>query len=248
MATAELQTRTHPAHRSQQAIDAPVVSTQADVSTGYTSVTRFFAWPALFVLLGIAAMSVDVPLARWFKADNFPSSLKKLCLLAEVFGHGTGAVMIFITAWVLAPQYRHGLPRAISGTFIAGMSANVLKMMVSRRRPYKFNLDYSVFKTFRGWFPMLSAGTAGQGFPSGHTATAVALALGLTWLFPRGKWLFATLAALAALQRLVTNYHFLSDTLWGAAVGWICASACLPGGWLSPKFDRFESRLTGAGS
>jgi membrane-associated phospholipid phosphatase len=46
------------------------------------------------------------------------------------------------------------------------------------------------------------------------------------------------------MQRMVGGYHYLSDTFWGAAVGWVCAGACLPGGWFSPVFDRLEARLS----
>jgi membrane-associated phospholipid phosphatase len=119
--------------------------------------------------------------------------------------------------------------------------ANVVKMTLSRRRPFKLDeLSVSVFQTFEQWFPWTSAGSAGQAFPSGHTTTAVALALGLAWLIPRGKWLFATFAVMAAMQRMASGYHYLSDTLWGAALGWFCAAAFLPGGWMAGFLDRLD--------
>ena len=73
----------------------------------------------------------------------------------------------------------------------------------------------------------------GLGFPSGHAATAAALAVALTALYPRGRWLFAGFAVLAAAQRIDVTAHYPSDVLAGAAV------ACAVGGTI------FDSRLTG---
>jgi membrane-associated phospholipid phosphatase len=200
-----------------------------------------FGIPALFMLLGVAAMTVDMPLVRFVDAEYVPDSLKKAFDLAEVFAHGYGALSILIVVWVLAPERRMGLPRILCGWITAGLLANVVKMTLSRRRPLKVNdLSISVFQTFEEWLPLTSAGSPGQAFPSGHTTTAVALAIGLAWLIPRGKWLFATFAVMAAMQRMASGYHYLSDTLWGAALGWFCAAAFLPGGWMAGFLDRVD--------
>ncbi len=138
---------------------------------------------------------------------------------------------------------RTRLPRTIGTTYLAGLGANVVKFLLARSRPHTIEQlrGTSPLATFHGWLPAFSHGSAWQSFPSSHTAAAVGLALGLSWVFPRGKWLFAAFAVLAAGQRIVSSNHFLSDVLWGAALGWICAAACLPGGWLSPLFDRLET-------
>jgi membrane-associated phospholipid phosphatase len=200
-----------------------------------------FGVPALFAMLGIVAMAVDMPLARFVDVGHVPDGLKKAFDLAEVFAHGYGALTILIAVWVLAPERRRGLPRVLCGWIFAGLLANVVKMTLSRRRPLKLDdLSVSVFQTFEQWFPWTSAGSAGQAFPSGHTTTAVALAIGLAWLIPRGRWLFATFALMAAMQRMASGYHYLSDTLWGAALGWFCAAAFLPGGWMAGFLDRLD--------
>ncbi|MCC7085731.1 MAG: phosphatase PAP2 family protein [Pirellulales bacterium] len=205
-------------------------------------VTFQFGVPAMLAMLGVAAMAVDMPLARLIDSGFVPDEIKKLFDLAEVFAHGYGFLAILIAVSVLAPERRRGLVRIASGWVFAGVVANLLKMALARRRPLKlFDLNISVFQTFDGWLPLTSAGSAGQAFPSGHTTSAFALAVGLSWLIPRGKWLFASFAILAAMQRMVSGYHYLSDTLWGAALGWLCAAAVLPGGLLSRFFDRFDA-------
>jgi membrane-associated phospholipid phosphatase len=145
---------------------------------------------------------------------------------------------------VLAPELRWKLPRVIACAYLSGVVAISMKLFLARCRPYapEFESVGGVLETFGQWLPWFSTKSAQQSFVSGHTATAVGLALGLSWLLPRGKWLFAALAVLIGLQRMASKNHFPSDVLWGAAFGWLIASACVPGGWLSGPFDRFEQR------
>ena len=103
--------------------------------------------------------------------------------------------------------------------------------------------DGGVAESFGRWFPLLGEGSAGQSFPSAHTATAVGLAIALSWLYPRGRWMFATLALLVACQRIESGYHFASDTIFGAAVGLFIAIACLKNGRLARRFDRIEAHF-----
>ena len=203
-----------------------------------------FGIPVLLALLGVAAMTVDIPLSHWFHDKNLPDGLKKACNLSEIFGHGWGVLAILVTAWVLGPQLRPRLLRVICCAYFAGAVALSMKLLVARTRPNRAMLDgiNDVQATFKGLLPWFSTGFPLQSFPSGHTATAAGLAIGLSWLLPRGKWLFAFFVCMVASQRIVGGFHFLSDTLWGAAVGWFCASACLPGGWLSRPFDGWETR------
>ena len=70
-----------------------------------------------------------------------------------------------------------------------------------------------------------------QSFPSGHTATAVGLAVALACAYPRGRWFFAGMALLAACQRVGDGHHFLSDTLAGASVAFLWCGVITP--WLT---------------
>jgi membrane-associated phospholipid phosphatase len=209
--------------------------------------TRLLAIPTLLALLGVAAMNFDMQIAMWARGRHYPSDLKKLLDLAEVFGHGLGVVFILFSAWVLAPDKRPSLPRVIAASIAAGVTGTLSKMFIARNRPNKVvYFSNGVLETFGDWFPLFSNTSGLQSFPSGHSAMAAGLAVGLTSLFPRGKWLFTALAAMVMLQRIFSGYHFVSDTLWGAAIGYFIASAVLYAGWLSRSFDRLEQRLTTA--
>lgn len=198
----------------------------------------------LLVLLGAAALTIDIPVERWFKAGHEGGAIRKLFDLDEVFGHGAGVAVILLSVFVLAPDLRWKVPRVMVCAYLSGLVAISMKLILARSRPSatKFESIDGVLETFGTWFPWFSTGSGWQSFYSGHTATAIGLALGLSWLLPRGKWLFMGLAVLVGFQRMAGAHHYPSDVLWGAATGWLVGSACLPGGWLSGPFDRLERR------
>jgi membrane-associated phospholipid phosphatase len=123
----------------------------------------------------------------------------------------------------------------------AGVLADLVKLTVIRIRPHHFESLGTEPGAFGTWLPLTGGGSVGQSFPSGHMATAAGLACALTALYPRGRWLFAGLAVLVACQRLEEGSHYLSDILFGAAVGSLVAAFCLRCGPLPAAFDRQES-------
>ena len=106
------------------------------------------------------------------------------------------------------------------------------KLVVPRVRPQAASLNAltSVLDTFGNSLlrPEFHSRAALMSFPSGHAATAAGLAATLCWLAPKGRPVFATMAVLACLQRLVGGSHYLSDLCFGAALGLLAAWLCLP--------------------
>jgi membrane-associated phospholipid phosphatase len=198
--------------------------------------------PLVLLLAGWAALSIDLRIARWCLERNFPDPLSKWFSLSEVFAHGLGVVAILASIAILDPVRRIALPRLIIASLGAGMAANACKLVLARVRPHSFSFHGDVADTFSHWFPWASAGSELQGFPSAHMATAAGLAMGLAWLYPRGRLLFVLLAVSAGGQRVVSGDHFLSDVIWGAAVGAFCAIGLLDGGVLASWFNRLERR------
>jgi hypothetical protein len=195
----------------------------------------------VLVLLGFAALAVDCQVSQWCRAGELPGDLKKLLNLAEVFGHGAGVTLILLAVWILDPARRWGFWRVVATTCGAGLVvADSLKLVIARTRPRAFDLTHGVFDSFGQVFAWGAGGSNQQSFPSAHVAAAVGLAFGLTWLYPRGRWFFAALAMMVAGQRIATGAHFLSDALWGAAVGCAVAILCLDTGPVARWFDRKE--------
>ncbi len=203
-------------------------------------------WPWLpLALLALAAVALaaDCSLAQWLTHRTYPSHVAELIELSEVFGHGLGVLILVLIVRQLDVDRRRMMPRLLCCAWGAGMAANGIKMFIARTRPHSFDLGEGVLATFTRWFPLGSGGAPSQSFPSAHTATAVGFAVALAWLYPRGRWVFVTLAVMVACQRLQSGAHYLSDVLVGAAVGLAVARACLGSGWLARQFDRLEMRL-----
>ena len=184
-------------------------------------------------ILAAAALPLDVAISRWWTGDSLPGDVAKFITLAEVFAHGFGVAVLLIAVWVLDVRSRKKLLRLGCSAYGSGLLTHLFKISIGRTRPNEFHLDTGVAGTFVGWLPVWTArdwsqllDRSIQSFPSGHTATAVGLAIGLTYLYPRGRWLFTALAIAAGLQRLHANAHFPSDVLAGAGI------ACLVGAGL----------------
>ncbi len=199
----------------------------------------------MLVFAGFLALTVDCPLGRWCVEKNCPAWLENLFSTMEPFGNGIGVAMIGITIFCLDPRRRWALPRILGCAYSAGLAANGLKLLVARFRPHSFDFHGGVLQSFGEWFPMFSAGSVGQSFPSGHTTTAVALAAALAWLYPRGWILFPALAVMVGCNRVESGAHFLSDVFWGAALGSFIALGFLRIGKFPRWLDSLERKMRG---
>ncbi len=74
--------------------------------------------------------------------------------------------------------------------FGSGIVVNVIKLLVPRLRPRHFDLEQSIWQSFEQAMLATERSGAIESFPSGHTATAFGLAIGLSWLWPEGRPVF----------------------------------------------------------
>jgi len=104
----------------------------------------------------------------------------------------------------------------LSAPFIAGALGMVVKRLLGRVRPGHENA---------GRFMGFDAGHANwrESFPSNHSATAMALSVGLAYLYPPAAWVFWLLAAITGLLRYLQDAHWPSDVLAGMAFGYATA-------------------------
>jgi membrane-associated phospholipid phosphatase len=181
------------------------------------------------LLVGVAALAVDMPVARFCAAKDYPRLISDIANNAEPFGHAAGVVLIAATVLVLDPQRRRwAASLCLCGALSGGLLANVAKLLVGRTRPRNFDFAaINVWDTFAGLLPLGHGGSAAQSFPSAHTATATGLAVALAALYPRGRWWFAALAAMVAIHRVETSAHYPSDVCAGAIVGWFAGMLCV---------------------
>jgi membrane-associated phospholipid phosphatase len=176
-----------------------------------------------------------------------PGDVRRALDVSEGFAHGFGVAVILLSVWVLDRGGRRQVVRIAACAFGAGLLADVGKALVARLRPIApFEVE-RVWNTFIGWLPVFRPEAFAdyeryhiRSFPSGHSATAVALALALAWRYPRGWWLFAILAVLSMAQRVVSGAHYPSDTLAAAAIACLFCGVLLDPRLLGRVFDLLE--------
>ena len=185
------------------------------------------AWRMLALTLGATALTLFVD--RWVYLNVWNPT---------VYDHDWGRllrVMGFAGTWVAlaaavrlhegADPARRALARRRAWLLFwaptfAGALAELLKIAVRRERPALHDGLYG----FRPWDERTWSG-AGLAFPSSHTAVAFGGAALLARLYPRARWVGYTLAIGCAATRLLARAHFVSDVVFAAGLGWLCAWA-----------------------
>lgn len=192
---------------------------------------------------GLTLIGVDRPISTTLRQWHRPADLVKAINLSEVFGHGLGAAAILLSVWLLTPARRPAVWAAIVIALTSSLAANALKSCFVRVRPHSVDLirvaEPGEYQFVRGvpdprlpdgreLVPERLTDSRQRSFPSGHAATAWGLALGLSFVFPRGVLLFACFASLASLQRIISGAHFPTDVLAGAAIAFAITALLIP--------------------
>ncbi len=203
---------------------------------------------SLLTLAAIALLTVDLPVARACEPRDWPDEIHRYLRSIEPFSTPYGQAMLLLAVIVVLPTFKWRVPRLAAAAVAAGLTADVIKLLVGRQRPKYFDMaSDSATDAFYGLLPFLHEGPSLKSFPSAHTASGVAFAVVLTHVFPRGKWLFGTLAVLGAVQRIEVCEHFVSDVLVGATVGWLVANTMLYQPRIAAWFNRIEQREDASG-
>jgi membrane-associated phospholipid phosphatase len=189
------------------------------LGTPWASPAGWWAGIALGGLLVPAVTLVDRDLAAVLR----PAEMSWLLLLAQWgtwLGHGLPDIaappLIGLTRWWRRREdgtWQRGLLGGVA-VAAAGAANTVVKNLVCRARPSGPDAG-----SFFAGFPCFPAPYAQASFPSGHTATAFALAVLLSLWYPRGTAVWLALAGGVAWSRVALGSHFPSDVLAGAALG-----------------------------
>ncbi len=166
----------------------------------------------LFVGSVIASRSADM--TAWetklfLNIYNWPDFLLPVFLVITQFGsvYALGMLLLF---YFVAKRYHIVLRMLMSG-LLAYLLSGFAKDMWGRLRPHDFLLDI----ISRDYI------VRGPGFPSGHTALAVALALTIGHYLPRKyRWSVPVIILGVALSRIYLGVHAPLDIIGGFAIGW----------------------------
>ncbi len=213
--------------------------------------TRWLLLLVFTVALVGAVYPLDLVLSRLLaRLEIWPGDTRRIVAMAEYVAHGSGVLVILAVIWLLDPHKRRFLPRVAASAYFGGLVANILKTCAARRRPLM--TDASVLDVNITWANNargIPVGADGywdydwQSFPSAHAATAIGFAIGLSWLYPKGKYLFWGMAFLAGLQRVVFMAHWPTDVLVGVCLGIISGFCFTIQGTLGNRiFAAWESR------
>ncbi len=198
--------------------------TNSTISAKHTQRVRRFAirWlvPSIALALCFACISVDVVISNWAQHLSMPGDIRRFINLCEVFAHGTGSTAIIATLLWIDQRNRPQLWGVALTTIASGVAGNISKYVIPRFRPYTLSSEFEGdgWQTWGQPFTESWFDETIRSFPSGHTATAVSLAIGLTMVYPRGRYIFASIAVLACAQRLISGAHYASDILASIAL------------------------------
>jgi membrane-associated phospholipid phosphatase len=198
------------------------------------SMARIGLWAAGIALVEIVAIGwIDRPLAAYFREagtvwrpffgpiGSLGVAMPYLIVLGVAFVVlRWGSSLSFLAAW--APRMRAAtrIPALLfSGIAVSGIVVDVIKVIVGRPRP---KLLFSAGSYEFSWIGLSADHWS---FPSGHAATAAALAAALWCLWPQPVLLYVIGAALIAASRVVMGAHYLSDVVMGGFIGVVVTRA-----------------------
>ncbi len=203
---------------------------------------RTFQWgitSITVILLCIFSYAfADIQTALWFNSlqKNWLYELfKKITLFGDSLYSLLGGLLLFV-------MFRNKKAyTAYSGLFLfssvaaSGLTVDLIKYIAGRARPkLYFSEQLSGFDFFRWEHAWTS-------FPSGHSATALSVAMFLALLFPR--WRFAAFFAgiLVAFSRIYLSQHYISDVIAGSFLG-IVSTVLLYNHSFNSKLDASEPK------
>ena len=100
---------------------------------------------------------------------------------------------------------------------------NILKLICSRYWPMTFKDNLSLIINNAYGFNWFKFSALNNSFPSGHTTITVAAVSVVALYFPKLAWMAWSITLLVVLGLLADYYHFLSDVIAGAVLGYLVA-------------------------
>jgi lipid A 4'-phosphatase len=211
--------------------------------TGQSPTIRLtVATAATAILIVISITAIDRPLALFFhtRDADLHSLFEFTGRLGLTFGYLalTGLGFVALQWGGLLPRLRPVTTRiralAVIPAFLflsiamSGVIVDILKVIFGRARP-KLLFQSDIFG-----FMWLNWNADHWSFPSGHSATIVALMTALWYLWPQHVLFYMLAAAIVAGSRVVVGAHFLSDILAGGLIAvlttWSVARVLARGG------------------
>ena len=185
----------------------------------------FFAFFALLVSASFCLLAMYSKEAGFVMLNPYHSRfLDKLFYFFTKLGNGW--CMIIVAAIYFLLNRKKVALLVISSFLLSGLVAQVLKYIFPEARPGVL-LEKSSYPYFIQHVTLHSYSS----FPSGHSASAFAMAAVLAFYFPNKWWGLPLLiyACLVGYSRIYLGDHFLIDVLTGTVIGVLSAVLCWVG-------------------
>lgn len=190
---------------------------------------------AIYILIPIIILLVlfalDHQIRSFVKINIKSAEWETLVQTLNKFGDG-GVQAVIAIILMLAGYFNKNDRILRTGKFgliaiiFAGIIVQIIKFTIGRPRPTLTDAGISNFG------PSITIGF--DSFPSGHTASSFALAAILSSAYPKGRYIFYSIAAIAGLSRIYLDSHFASDVFAGAILG-------IGIGWLAYKRGKWHA-------
>lgn len=171
-----------------------------------------------WILIGsLTAASVAVMIAERLGLPvvltlNFKGDLKRETRWFAQYGQAACSVIAALIVWRLDPRgWAVAIPLG-AAPLLTGLAGGGIKRIFGRVRP-----GHPGAGKFMGF--SLKHANWRESFPSNHSATAVSLSVGLSYLYPPIAVIVWPLAIFCALIRYLMDAHWPSDVLGGLAFG-----------------------------
>jgi lipid A 4'-phosphatase len=193
-----------------------------------SSTVRIGLWAAAIALIEVVAIGWgDRPLATYVRENGeawhpffavvgpFGLALPYLIVFGVAFAAlRWGGNLPSMAPWAARMREAARIPAFLfASVALSGILVDVLKVIVGRPRPKL------LFAAGSYEFSWIGLSADHWSFPSGHAATAAALAAALWCLWPQPLLFYIVGAALVAASRVVMGAHYLSDVVMGGVIG-----------------------------
>lgn len=170
----------------------------------------------------LALIFLDIPVHQYFTQHKISSFVKETAIFFDSYNNAVPLLLLTTAAAISVGTNRwRMIGHLILGLAISCGLVWTGKLLVSRQRP-KWFTGSEWYSTFTGLFPGFE-NMKYQSFPSGDAAIAFLVSFILAKYFPRHRHIFYILAAGCAASRVILRYHYLSDVILGAALGYLAA-------------------------
>ncbi len=190
-----------------------IVSEGRKMEIAKKKIAALFASVVLFIVLSY--FFIDIPLAIFCR--SLDKGVRDLFEIITPLGVSTWYLVGSFSLFLFFRYYRRRIyaHRALflfAAVAVSGIAGAFLKWVMGRFRPKVF------FERDLYGFNFFNTAHEETSFPSGHSATAFALALVLSLFFPRYRLPLFCFAVIISASRVIITSHYLSDAVGGAFI------------------------------